>query len=117
VKFSEIQDNSFEAKIEFLRDQQVQGFLDYSWRMRRRYHLINTVVLIAGIALSAAVTVVGTLGEAPYAGILGAGITFLLGIQSAFRFSQKANVWEVKHGEAKMIRDRLRYPNEKENCV
>jgi hypothetical protein len=99
----------FEVKLLYFRDKQVQGFLDYSWSMRNHYRRLNTLTVIAGLALSAATTVVGTIGNPPFAGILGAIITFLLGIQNAFRFAQNASIWELKHGEAKGIRDRLIY--------
>lgn len=99
----------FDAKLEYLREEQIQSFLDYSWRMRTIYVWLNGSFVIVGLSLAGAVTISGLIGQPPLPGILGAAVTVLLGIQNAFRFARRANVWEMKHGEAKTIRDCLRY--------
>ena len=111
-------DDPFENKLNYLRDEQIQGFLDYSWGMRNVNLWLNASFVIVGLLLAGAVTVSGLIGQPPLPGILGAAVTVILGIQAAFRFAQKANLWEMKHGEAKVIRDRLRYQvnNEADFC-
>jgi hypothetical protein len=90
-------------------EKKIQGFLDHSWSLRRRHFWLNALVVVLGLLLSAGVTLTGALDMTEIAPFMGAAITVLLGIQNAFKFAEKATLWEAKHGEAKDLRDRLNY--------
>jgi hypothetical protein len=100
---------SFEEKLHFLRDKQIQNFLEYSWGRRTLYVWFNSVLVIFGLAFGAIVTVTGSMNIDVLPGIFGALTTFVLGIQGAFQFPRVATVWEQKHNEAKGLRDKLVY--------
>jgi hypothetical protein len=57
----------------------------------------------------AALTLLGALGYGYWSAGAGVAITLVVGIQNAFKFGEKAAVWEAMHGEAKDVRDRLNY--------
>src|SRR5207249_346303 len=96
------------GKLDAFRTQ-LKGFLDYSWRKHRLHFWLNALIVLAGILLGASVILVGALNYGLQAAVLGAVISFLLGVQNAFKFAERANLWEIKHNEAKEIRDRLKY--------
>ena len=58
---------------------------------------------------------VGALGYSLLAAIFGAVLTCLIGIQNAFKFSERASLWETKHNDAKKVKDLLRYRSSNED--
>jgi hypothetical protein len=88
---------------------QIQGFLEYYWRLHVRCSRMNTAVILLGIILGLAVTAAGFLGYGMIAGLLGLGVTLFVSLQNAFNLSDKADFYRVIHNEAKILRDRLRY--------
>jgi hypothetical protein len=55
------------------------------------------------------VTLLSSTGYALAVGLMGAATSCLIGFQNAFKFAESASFWEAKHGQAKDLRDRLRY--------
>jgi hypothetical protein len=90
-------------------EKQLESFLKYSWKKHKRHFYWSTATAIAGIVLGSAVVITGALNLGFWAAVLGAAVSVLLGIQNHFKFAERANLWEVKHNDAKGVRDRLRY--------
>ena len=95
-------------KVDTLKTQ-IAGFLRYSWTKHRLHFWLNVAIVLTGIVLGSSVTLLGALGYSLLAAVFGAAIACLLGIQNAFKFAEKASLWETKHNDAKEVRDRLRY--------
>ena len=88
---------------------QLDSFLAYSWRKHRLHFWLNAVVVVTGLMLGASVILLGALNWGLLAAVLGAVMSVLFGMQGAFKFAERANLWEIKHNDAKNVRDRVRY--------
>lgn len=89
--------------------EQIQGFLEYYWRLHINSSWMSSGLVVLGIFLGLAVTGAGFLGYGIVAGFLGLAVTLFISLQNAFNFSEKAEFYRVIHNEAKILRDRLRY--------
>jgi hypothetical protein len=88
---------------------QLDSFLAYSWRKHRLHFFLNSALVIVGLGLGASVILLGALNWGLPAAVVGAVMSVLFGVQGAFRFAERSNLWEVKHNDAKVVRDRVRY--------
>jgi hypothetical protein len=88
---------------------QVQGFLDHSWRKHRLQFRMNVVTVLVILTLGGAVTLLGAFDYGHWSAVVGVAISVVVGIQNAFKFGEKAALWEAMHREAKEVRDRLNY--------
>jgi hypothetical protein len=100
--------NSYKVKAAALSTQ-TEKFLDFSWKRRRNNRWMNIAVVVLGIGLGAGVTILALLEQPLVVALMGAAISFLVGIQNAFKFAEFAIFWEAKHNQAKVLRDTLRY--------
>jgi hypothetical protein len=105
---------SLGTKTAGLQDK-IKRFLDYSWRMHRLYSWLNFVIVLLGVGLGASITLVGgAFHSGTGAAVLGALTSVLLGVQNLFQFAEKSNVWQIKHNDAKAIRDCLQFKTNSE---
>ncbi|MCO7515682.1 hypothetical protein NJF44_10840 [Pseudomonas guariconensis] len=89
--------------------KQVDSFQAFQWKKHRNASILSILFTTLGVCLSGAVTAAAFLEYSTVAGVLGIGVTLLIGLHEAFNFSERAAFFASIHSEAKAVRDRLRY--------
>jgi hypothetical protein len=97
---------TLEERVEHFRSR-MRRFHDYSLRAHRIYFWLNSAVVLAGLIVAPAITIVALSHHSLAAAILGGVMTVLLGIQAAFKLGEHSRHWESMHNRAKIARGRL----------
>jgi hypothetical protein len=89
--------------------KQVEKYTAYKWRLYRRNYWTNVTLIIVSIVVSVSVTVIGLCGKSELSPYLGAFLTIIISLQTAFNFSERADFYLNIHTEAKALRDNVKY--------
>ena len=101
-------DNSLDSRTKELLDE-MDEFKKKYWKLHLNDFTLNWVTIIVALILTASVTVAGVYGAAQFAAVFGVGIAFLIGLQNAFPFSEKAEFYRVIVADCENLRDDLKY--------
>lgn len=96
------------AKTEELWNQ-IDSFQVFQWKNYVRNRRMGSLLVVCGLLLSIGTTAAAYLEYTQYAVFLGLGTTMFIGFREAFNFSEKAEFFCEIHGQAKNLRDQVRF--------
>ncbi|QJQ06210.1 hypothetical protein EJG51_010460 [Undibacterium piscinae] len=88
---------------------QIDSFQVFQWKNYVRNRRMGSLLVVCGLLLSIGTTAAAYLEYTQYAVFLGLGTTMFIGFREAFNFSEKAEFFCEIHGQAKNLRDQVRF--------
>jgi hypothetical protein len=88
---------------------QIDSFQVFQWKNYVRNRRMGSLLVVCGLLLSIGTTAAAYLEYTHYAVFLGLGTTMFIGFREAFNFSEKAEFFCEIHGQAKNLRDQVRF--------
>jgi hypothetical protein len=88
---------------------QIDSFQVFQWKNYVRNRRLASLLIVCGLLLSVGTTAAAFLEYTQIAVFLGLGTTLFIGVREAFNFSEKAEFFCEIHGQAKNLRDQVRF--------